>query len=98
IITYMKKEIATKIDEKELIQIANVDITTIRRHFKTHYNTSPMAFHRKLRLAHAKMLIEKGIDYKNIPANCGFKSDSGFRNAFVKEFGHPPGEYNTVMH
>ena len=98
IIAYMKKEISNKIDEKTLVQIANVDITTIRRHFKTHYNISPMAYHRKLRIAHAKYLIEKGVDYKKIPKLCGFKSDSGFRTAFFKEFGHSPGEYNHVRH
>jgi methylphosphotriester-DNA--protein-cysteine methyltransferase len=95
IVDYMKDEISNKIDERKLEQITNVDITTIRRQFKIFYNTSLMAYHRKLRLIHAKKMIEKGVEYKRILARSGFRSDSGFRAAFIKEFGHPPGEFKN---
>ncbi|MFW9992114.1 MAG: Ada metal-binding domain-containing protein [Candidatus Odinarchaeota archaeon] len=90
---YMEKETSNKLDEKELAQLAKVDITTIRRYFKSRYRVSLMAYHRKLRLARAKRLIDQGVDYKKLPSTCGFKSDSGFRSAFIKEYGHPPGEF-----
>ncbi|MCH8272391.1 MAG: helix-turn-helix transcriptional regulator [Candidatus Marinimicrobia bacterium] len=50
-----------------------------------------MAFHRKLRLEHAKILIKSGNDYFSAGYNIGYESSSGFRKAFKKEFGMSPG-------
>ena len=93
LLTLMKRELGDRIDEGRLVQVAGADISTIRRHFKEHFHTTPMAFHRKLRLAHAKRLIEGGVDYLTAAYECGFESPSGFRDAFVKEFGTSPGRY-----
>ena len=48
---------------------------------------------RKLRLAHARELIKGGVDYLTVAYECGFESASGFRDAFEKMYGLPPGEY-----
>ncbi|UCE12565.1 MAG: methylphosphotriester-DNA--protein-cysteine methyltransferase family protein [Candidatus Heimdallarchaeota archaeon] len=96
LLTYLKDKISEKITEDQLVQIANVDISTIRRHFKSLYGLTPISYHRKLRLMYAKELIEKGVEFKEIPSCCGFKSISGFRTAFIKEFGHSPGEINSA--
>ncbi|MHA2245749.1 MAG: Ada metal-binding domain-containing protein [Candidatus Hodarchaeales archaeon] len=96
VLRYMKKNVSQRIDEKILIRIARVDISTIRRNFKLHYRSTPIAYHRKLRLAYAKELIHKGVNYNELPSQCGFKSNSGFRAAFSKEFGHSPGEIYNV--
>ncbi|MFX0115260.1 MAG: Ada metal-binding domain-containing protein [Candidatus Hodarchaeota archaeon] len=96
ILTLMGREVNRKIPETELAQIAKADITTIRRYFKSHFQLTPIAFHRKLRLKHAKMMIEKGIDCPTAASKCGFKSYSGFRDAFVREYGLLPGEYSNA--
>lgn len=93
LVAFMRKERCNKIDESKLAEIANVDISTIRRYFKLYLQNTPMAFHRKLRLAHARKLIENGVDYLTAAYESGFESSSGFRDAFTKEYGLPPGEY-----
>ena len=93
---YMKRNVSQKINEKTLVRIAGVDISTIRRNFKLHYRLTPMAYHRKLRLAYAKELIRRGMNHKELPSHCGFKSSSGFRAAFSKEFGQSPGKKYNV--
>jgi AraC family transcriptional regulator of adaptative response/methylated-DNA-[protein]-cysteine methyltransferase len=93
VLSFMKKEVNHKINENTLAQLANVDISTIRRYFKTHLHSTPLAYHRKLRLAHARKMIEQGEDYLTAAYECGFESASGFRDAFVREYGLPPGEY-----
>ncbi|MDI6767910.1 MAG: Ada metal-binding domain-containing protein [Bacteroidota bacterium] len=90
----MKKDLTRKISEKELAGISNVDISTIRRYFKTYMETTPMAFHRKLRLEYARILIEQGNDYLSTAYECGFESASGFRDAFIKQYGYTPGKLN----
>lgn len=96
VLSYMKRNVSEKLKENSLVRITGVEISTIRRHFKHYYLLTPLAFHRKLRLAYAKELLKKGMNSKELPSHCGFKSNSGFRTAFSKEFGHPPGEPHYV--
>ena len=93
---YMKSNVSQRINERTLVRIAKVDTSTIRRNFKIHYRLTPLAYHRKLRLIYAKDLIRRGIIHKELPSHCGFKSNSGFRAAFFKEFGYSPGEIRNV--
>ena len=91
VINHMKHYRNGKLDENILTEMSGTDISTIRRYFKEHVGMSPMAFHRKLRLEHAKILIESGNDYFSAGYNIGYESFSGFREAFKKEFGMSPG-------
>ncbi|MFX0090222.1 MAG: Ada metal-binding domain-containing protein [Candidatus Hodarchaeota archaeon] len=97
IVSYMKENLNNRIDESTLIELSKTDITTIRRYFKTHFNTSPMAYHRKLRLEHAKKLIDQGANYLSAAFESGFKSISGFREAFIKEYGITPAEGRSEL-
>ncbi len=96
VLDYMKNNVSQRINEKILVRVAGVDISTIRRNFKLYCRSTPIAYHRKLRLAYAKELIRKGANSNELPSQCGFKSNSGFRAAFSKEFGHSPGEVYNV--
>lgn len=96
LLALMRAELTRKIPEEELVQLAGVDITTIRRYFKLRFQMTPTAFHRKLRLNYAKTLIEEGLDCPTAASQCGFKSYSGFRDAFVKEYHFLPGEYSNA--
>jgi methylphosphotriester-DNA--protein-cysteine methyltransferase len=86
----LKNQLSERITESELSKIAGVDITTIRRYFKLKYNITPLSYHRKVRLQHAKYRIENGEKIKQIAKNSGFRSFSGFKLAFEKEFGFFP--------
>ena len=91
---FLDTHISNKIDENELIRLAHADISTIRRYFKNEYQLTPLAYHRRKRLLHAKELINNGISYTNAAYETGFESISGFRDAFYKEFAQTPGEIN----
>jgi len=91
VLELMREKPAGKIDENEIAGLAGVDISTVRRHFKTRFGTTPIAFHRRARLARAKSLLERGADYLTAAYECGFESASGFRDAFFKEYGTTPG-------
>jgi AraC family transcriptional regulator of adaptative response/methylated-DNA-[protein]-cysteine methyltransferase len=87
----MSERVGDRLDESELARIAGVDISTLRRYFKTRFQMTPITYHRKLRLAHARKLIAQGADYLTAAYESGYESSSGFRDAFVKEFCVPPG-------
>lgn len=96
VLLFIKANVHLKINEKLLSTLTNVDITTIRRVFVSCFGLSPIAYHRRLRLVYAKTMIEEGIHYTQAMTECGFRSTSSFRKAFVKEFGFPPGEFSHV--
>jgi methylphosphotriester-DNA--protein-cysteine methyltransferase len=95
VLSVMREERTKRIDEDELARLAGVDISTIRRYFRSHLKTTPIAFHRKIRLEYAREMLEEGANYLEVAYACGFESASGFRDAFVKEYGHPPGGCNA---
>lgn len=91
LLDHMKKNLKERLDEPRLMKITGVDISTIRRHFKEQLKTTPASFHRGRRLAEARYMIESGSDYLLAAYECGWESSSGFRQAFEKQFGYPPG-------
>lgn len=90
LIKHFSKNIGLRMTEKDLIEIAKVDVTTVRRYFKAAHKMTPLAYHRKIRLAYAKGMIEQGANYLEAAFDSGFESASGFRDAFIKEFKHTP--------
>jgi len=90
----LDKYTSNKLDENDLVRLANADISTIRRYFKNEYQLTPLAYHRRKRLQHAKDLISTGKSYTTAAYETGFESISGFRDAFYKEFSQTPGEMN----
>jgi AraC family transcriptional regulator of adaptative response/methylated-DNA-[protein]-cysteine methyltransferase len=91
----MRKEKTARIRAGKLIELTGVDSSTVRRYFKSRYRTTPVVFHRKLRLARARKMIEDGADYLTAAYECGYESASGFRDAFIREYGLPPGKYHA---
>ena len=63
-----------------------------RRWFQQHYGMSFTAWCRGNRLAGAFMKIRKGSSLDDASFDSGFESLSGFRDAFERAFGQPPGQ------
>ncbi len=93
LLVYMKDNYKKKLSEESLMKITGVEISTIRRYFKQHHKTTPLAFHRKLRLNYALALISSGSSYLDAAFETGWESSSGFREAFQKQFGQTPGSF-----
>jgi len=89
----MYQDRGRRLNEIGLIRMSGVDISTVRRYFKKHLGLTPLAFHRRLRLNLALSLIQSGCDYLTAAYECGYESASGFREAFVRQFGLPPGRF-----
>ena len=91
VLRFMRENKTERLNESTLIRMSGHDISTVRRYFKTHFGVTPLGFHRRLRLNHARLLIQSGYDYLSAAYECGYESASGFRDAFVKQFGQTPG-------
>jgi AraC family transcriptional regulator of adaptative response/methylated-DNA-[protein]-cysteine methyltransferase len=62
-----------------------------RRYFHSQLGMTFQAYHRARRLGLALAQIREGNDLTNVALKHGYESDSGFRDAFVRTFGKPPG-------
>lgn len=68
-----------------------IDPATARRHFQRHYGMTFQAFARARRLSAALGRIREGAALDDAVFASGFESHSGFREAFGRMFGGPPG-------
>ena len=93
VLAFMRDNRHVRLTEKSLAEMTPVDISTVRRYFKAHLGLTPMDFHRRLRLNLARELIESGSSYLKAAYECGYESSSGFREAFIRHFGYPPGRF-----
>ena len=84
---YLTENLDRKVSDIELADLAEHDISTIRRIFKTKYNQSIKEYHRRLRLLEAKKLIDKGMKQDVVASMVGYHSLKGFLHAFEKQFG-----------
>lgn len=62
-----------------------------RRYFMKNYGMTFHAYQRSRRLGNALMNIREGSKIDDVIFDNGYDSHSGFRDAFAKQFGKPPG-------
>lgn len=68
-----------------------IEPTTARRFFLKRFGMTFHAYHRSRRLSRAFDAIRGGEPLDDVILGHGFESHSGFREAFVRRFGKPPG-------
>ncbi|MFH1680381.1 MAG: trifunctional transcriptional activator/DNA repair protein Ada/methylated-DNA--[protein]-cysteine S-methyltransferase [Candidatus Eisenbacteria bacterium] len=69
-----------------------IDPSTARRYFMKHYGMTFQAFARARRMGEALHLIQEGGSLDDAVFESGYDSHSGFRDAFARVFGGPPGK------
>jgi AraC family transcriptional regulator, regulatory protein of adaptative response / methylated-DNA-[protein]-cysteine methyltransferase len=68
-----------------------IDPATVRRHFLREYGMTFQAYTRARRLAGALNHLRNGAKIDDAVFESGYDSHSGFRDAFARLFGDPPG-------
>jgi AraC family transcriptional regulator of adaptative response/methylated-DNA-[protein]-cysteine methyltransferase len=74
------------------IRDLEVDPARVRRYFRKSYGMTFQAYCRGRRLGTALEQIRKGEKLDDVLLGFGYGSHSGFRDAFTKTFGTPPGK------
>jgi len=72
-----------------------IDPARARRYFLKNYGMTFQAYCRGRRLGKSFEQIKQGKDLDDVALGYGYESHSGFRDAFVKTFGTPPGKSKT---
>lgn len=68
----------------------------VRRVFERSFGMSFQAFRRLHRLGFALNALGRGADATGVAFDAGFESVSGFRDAFARTFGRPPGRGQEI--
>lgn len=78
------------------IQRIGIEPSKARRYFVKNFGMTFQAFQRSNRLSFAIQKIREGEKLDEVVFSNGYNSHSGFRNAFRKTFGKPPGKSKTT--
>ena len=73
------------------LRAMSIDPTRARRFFNRHYGMTFQAYNRARRMGQALRRIRNGAHLSEVAMDQGFESDSGFRDAFARIIGRPPG-------
>lgn len=95
---WVAKLLAT-IDNDPTVRLTDADVRAMeidparaRRYFLKNYGMTFQAYCRGRRLGKSLEQIRLGEDLDDVALGFGYNSHSGFRDAFVKTFGTPPGK------
>lgn len=90
----VERDPASRITDSDL-RARGIDPGTVRRYFLRRYGMTFQAFTRARRLSGALNQIRENGALDNAVFESGYESHSGFRDAFARTFGNPPGRYRN---
>lgn len=90
LIEEIERDPLTRIRDGELRE-RGIDPATARRHFLKRYGMTFQAYARARRLTGVFSRIREGASVDDAVFESGYESHSGFRDAFARMFGEPPG-------
>src|SRR5262245_27747000 len=90
VLATIERDPAARISDRDL-KARGIDSATVRRHFLREYGMTFQTFARGRRLNGALNNLRNGAKIDDAVFESGYDSHSGFREAFAKLFGEPPG-------
>lgn len=90
LIERVQREPGGRMRDTDLRELA-IDPARARRYFRRHYGMTFQAYQRSMRLGESLTQIRRGADVTDVALGHGYESMSGFREAFARTFGKPPG-------
>jgi AraC family transcriptional regulator of adaptative response/methylated-DNA-[protein]-cysteine methyltransferase len=75
---------------------SGIDPFRVRRYFRKHYGMTFQAYCRAQRMGGALDQLRRGASLDDVVLGNGYESHSGFRDAFSRTFGRPPGNSNGL--
>jgi len=87
----MEANIENPLEVEDLADGVGVTRRQLERLFRTHLNDTPSNFYMKLRLAHARRLLQQtDMSITQISVACGFAAAAHFSRAYSSRFGRSP--------
>ena len=74
------------------LRASGIDPSRVRWYFQKHYGMTFQAYCRARRMGEALNQLRRGVNLDDVTLGNGYESHSGFRDAFSRIFGRPPGK------
>ncbi|MGE3527757.1 MAG: bifunctional transcriptional activator/DNA repair enzyme AdaA, partial [Gemmatimonadales bacterium] len=91
LLSHVQADPAKRIPDRDLAALG-IAPARARRYFRDHFGMTFQAYQRTRRLGMALDEINRGGNLMQVAFASGFESNSGFREAFRRLFGQPPGQ------
>ncbi len=97
--SYLFKEVIeahvyADLNQSELAQICNLSLSSFKREFKKHYDTSPAEYLRNRKIERAAELLRlSDARVTDIAFDCGFRNLAHFSRCFHDKYGVSPSEF-----
>jgi len=92
----IESNIYNNLSLEELAHLTNKSVSTFKRLFNKHFDTTPAAYFRNKKIARAaKLLSSSNLTIGEICWDCGFDSLSHFSSSFKKELSVSPSKYRS---
>lgn len=78
------------------LRASGIDPFRVRRYFQKHCGMTFQAYCRARRMGDALDQLRRGASLDDVTFGNGYESHSGFRDAFSRTFGRPPGASNSA--
>ncbi|HEU4684585.1 MAG TPA: methylated-DNA--[protein]-cysteine S-methyltransferase [Nitrospira sp.] len=95
LLTDVERDPWMRIAEDDL-NARGIDPSTVRRYFRRRFGMTFHAYARARRLSAALQMIRENGSLDAAVYQSGYESHSGFRDAFARTFGKPPGQFRHV--
>lgn len=96
-IEFMQANVEQTVKIPELAQSLGLSQRKLERLFNKHYHCSAVAFYRRVRLQHARVLLtQTDMSVLDICIACGFASSSYFSKSYADQFGLRPRDHRLA--
>lgn len=93
----MESNFCYNLNLSEFAKLSHRSLSTFKRDFHNHYNTTPGKWLLSKRLDYsANLLLKNSSSITDVVYESGFEDTSHFSRAFKQRFGVPPSEYSKV--
>jgi AraC-like DNA-binding protein len=90
-IDHIRADIRSPIAIPELARRVGMSVSTFHQHFKAITSTTPLQYHKELRLLEARRLLQSGgASVTTAAFDVGYESPSQFSREYSRKFGVPP--------
>ncbi len=93
----IEANIFNQLSISELASLCQMSLSSFKRTFARHYETSPKKYISTKRLEQAsKLLLVTDLRVSEIAYDCGFNDLAHFSKSFLKQFGHAPSKHRDL--
>ena len=91
---FIQQQLHREFSVGELAEHCDTSERSLLRHFRQHYNASPIAHIQHLRVERAKALLESTLmSFDEIVERCGYHDSASFRKLFKRDTSLTPADY-----